>query len=111
PVIQPVDRGVELVMTANGHEDVPVGSEIVIGNRADGEVRLPGAGDEVAMARRVGQVERPRRDLRIEVLEAGYDPADAIANTIVIGRQAGPVDPRGAAERLPRDPGDDGDLA
>ncbi len=105
PIGLAVDGGVELVMAADGHHQQLIAFEIPMWNRMDGENGSTRFGWKfLLIARRVREIETATlADPLIVILEAGHHLFDVVANAIVIGTQAEPIDAGSAAERSCRD--------
>ena len=86
PIIQSVDRGVELVMTANGRQHVLARLNRQWLDRINCEFRLSGLCSEFAtISRRIWKIKSPLSNSFIEALKTGNDVFNLSPNEAIIG--------------------------
>src|SRR6185436_17627673 len=93
PVIQSINRRIELIVAANSHHQILPWAKIVFRQVMDRENRSPTGCLKHALARPAGQMKPARLpNAKVVVVETRYDALDAISYTIVISYQTKPID-------------------
>src|SRR5258708_5796812 len=91
PVIQPINRRVELIVASDcGHQEF-ARFEIMVRNLMHDEICFSRAGFEYTVPRRIGQVKNICANSLVEILKAGNDVRYMVTDAIVIRRQCIPV--------------------
>src|SRR5947207_8721529 len=94
-IVQTIDRGIKLIVTANGHHQKLARFQIMHGQRMNSEYGFAARGLEDPLASGVSKMESARlTHPLIVVFKPGNHTLDQFANAIIVRNQSFPIDSR-----------------